>query len=98
MLGKGFTGRAPAEHGSALRSLPLAAGQGEGWGGVALGFGLECPLPSMARHYSLLSISSCLQLEQLRIAPAFDHQLFVGTAGFDAAVSQHQDAVGHAYR
>ena len=97
MLRWGFTGKTSAEHDSTLRlcSLPLAAGQGEGWGGVAFA---GKSLPSMARHYSLLSISSCLQLEQLRIAPAFDHQLFVSAAGFDAAVGQHQDAVGHAYR
>ncbi|GEM_PF-3522967 len=33
MLGWGFTGEAPAEHGSALRTLPYAIGEGEGWGG-----------------------------------------------------------------
>jgi hypothetical protein len=38
MLGWIVTGKASAEHGSALRSCPLpcAEGGGEGWGGVAL--------------------------------------------------------------
>ena len=68
LRGFGATGKAPAEHGSALRlcPLPLAAGQGEGWGGVvfrpldvawlaaahrAIGL-LGTALPSMARHFA----------------------------------------------
>ena len=125
MLGRDSTGKASAEHGSALRSLPLAAGQGKGWGGGA--FRWESPLPSMARHYARSlwpqaeeragegcfslgkpsaehgsalrsAVSGGLQFKQLGIAAAFDHQLFVGTAGFDATVGQHQDAISHAHR
>ena len=54
MLGMGFTGSAPAEHGSALPSAWLL------WGGVSReaddlsDASQVVPLPSMARHYSRL--------------------------------------------
>ncbi len=61
-LGCGITGRASAEHGSALHFAPsLSRSEEEGWGGVGFGSGRAEPcsagalpgelLPSMARHY-----------------------------------------------
>ena len=79
----------PAEHGSALRPLPLAVGQGEGWGGV--GFPLKeatlasrpAPLPraSPAEHGSALPTkSAALQRgQQLRA---------IGVDQIDAAIGK----------
>src|SRR5512143_3379453 len=53
-------------------------------------------LTSAATGALHLSVASSLQFEQIRVSPSSLQQLGVRACGFDRAIHQHDDAIGHA--